>query len=143
MLIGAAATVTLVAACGSPENEPTGSSGPVTSSAKPTTPPAPPTTDSGGVADIAADRQQDLCTRIEGQLSDWRVQGPTLSTPALNITVQEWAFNAGGLALNSRVLTDRTIPDKITTTTCADVRQQAIEALNLPDLATGLAGLPG
>lgn len=143
LLAGVIAAFAAVAACGDPESDQAASSSSPTTTAPPppSTTQAPPTT--GAVADIAPAAQLDLCTRIEGTLSDWRVQGPTLGTPALNLLVQEWAFANGGLELNARIVGDRGIPDAITSATCPDTRRQAIEALNLPDLASGLVGLGG
>ncbi|MBF6175581.1 hypothetical protein IU476_29360 [Nocardia blacklockiae] len=78
-----------------------------------------------------------LCDRIQPQLSDWRVQGPTLGRVALNITVHEWAAANGGI--NMQVLGDKAVVDRITTATCSDTRTQALQALELPDLASGIA----
>ena len=142
LLVGVIAAFATATACADPESDQTASSSSTTTAPpSPSTTQAAPTTNS--VADITPQAQQDLCTRIDGTLSDWRVQGPTLGTPALNLLVQEWAFANGGLELNARIVRDRGIPDAITTATCPDSRRQAIEALNLPDLASGLVGLGG
>lgn len=133
-LAGAAAVVALAAGCTSESNNtPPGGTSPslVPSSGLPTS----TVPSSGNVSEAAA---KDLCTRIEGTLSDWRVQGPTLGRPGLNILVQEWAARNGGL--NIEIIKDRTIVDQVTSATCADVRQQALSALDLPDLASGLVG---
>jgi hypothetical protein len=74
---------------------------------------------------------------IRPELSNWRVQGPTLGRIGLNALVHEWALRNGGI--NGQVLADKPIIDQITAKSCADVRQQAIEALELSDLASGLA----
>jgi hypothetical protein len=51
--------------------------------------------------------------------------------------VHEWALRNGGI--NGAVLADKPIVDRLTTKSCPDVRQQAVEALGIPDLASGLA----
>ncbi|MBY8863146.1 hypothetical protein K7711_42225 [Nocardia sp. CA2R105] len=81
---------------------------------------------------------QKLCDEIKPQLSDWRVQGPSLSGTALNIAVHEWALRNGGLAMSARVLADKPMIDRITTKTCPDVRTEALQALNLPNFASGI-----
>lgn len=80
---------------------------------------------------------QKLCDAISPQLSDWRVQGPTLGRVALNITVHEWAAQNGGI--NLAVLGDKSSVDRITTKTCSGVRDEALQALELPDFASGIA----
>ena len=89
----------------------------------------------GKVTDAAA---KDLCARLDRTLSDWRVQTPTLGKGGLNILVQEWAAVNGGL--NGEIIMDRTIIDKITIDNCADTRDQALKALEIPDFAAGLVG---
>lgn len=42
--------------------------------------------------------------------------------------------------LNDLVVTDRSIVDTVTTQNCPDVRQQALEALDVPELASALTG---
>ncbi|WP_280428530.1 hypothetical protein [Nocardia brasiliensis] len=74
---------------------------------------------------------------IRPELSNWRVQGPTLGRIGLNAMVHEWALRNGGI--NGAVLADKPVIDRITTKSCPDVHKQAIEALELTDLASGLA----
>ncbi|MEU1986177.1 hypothetical protein [Nocardia sp. NPDC019395] len=89
-----------------------------------------------GVTDKAA---QNLCDMMRPELSNWRVQGPTLGRVGLNLMVHEWALTNG--IGNAAVLADKGVVDRATTETCPDVRTQAIEALEIPDLASGLASL--
>ncbi|MFR9753190.1 hypothetical protein ACL02S_19435 [Nocardia sp. 004] len=74
---------------------------------------------------------------IRPELSNWRVQGPTLGKIGLNALVHEWALVNG--AINATVLADKPIIDRLTSESCPDVRRQALDALELPDLASGLA----
>nr|WP_280252585.1 hypothetical protein [Nocardia abscessus] len=78
-----------------------------------------------------------LCDMIRPELSNWRIQGGTLGKIGLNALVHEWALRNGGI--NAAVLGDKAIVDRVTTKSCPDVRQQAVEALGIPDLASGLA----
>ena len=81
---------------------------------------------------------QQLCSSIEAELSNWRVQGPTLGKPGLNLVVQSWAAENG--TINIEVLRNRALIDTVTVAACPEVRQQALELLEIPDLASGLVG---
>ncbi|WP_329406123.1 hypothetical protein OG563_30850 [Nocardia vinacea] len=129
--------VAALTACGSDSSPaPTGSSSSTTGSATATsagkTTSAPTTT-----LEISDASATQLCDMIRPELSNWRVQGPTLGKIGLNALVHEWALRNGGI--NGHVLADKAMIDRITTKSCADVHQQAIEALELPDLASGIA----
>ncbi len=134
------AAIALIAGCGgggtTGSPEPAGSSGPATSTAAHASGSATAGKTQGPV-EVPDQVAKQLCDRIQPQLSDWRVQGPTLGRVALNITVHEWAALNGGL--NMQVLGDKSVVDRITTTSCPDVRSQALQALELSDLAAGIA----
>ena len=87
---------------------------------------------------MTSDQAETLCRDLEAQLSNWRTQGPTLGRGGLNILVQTWAAQYG---LNAAVVQNRAIVDDATEETCGDVRSQAIDLLEIPDLASGLVGL--
>lgn len=128
-----AATALCVTACGSG-----GTSDPAestTSSAAATT---TSTTAASATATVTSDQAETLCRDLEAQLSNWRTQGPTLGRGGLNILVQTWAAQYG---LNAAVVQNRAIVDDATEETCGDVRSQAIDLLEIPDLASGLVGL--
>ncbi|AXK85747.1 hypothetical protein IU436_16765 [Nocardia farcinica] len=133
MLVAAAFAVAALSACGtSGDPNPAGSSGPTTSSA--TTTQAPTTQrPEPQVSEAAA---QKLCDAIRPELSNFRVQGPTLGRVGLNLIVHPW-----GLQNGIDVLNNKTVVDTATSKSCPDVRQQAIEALEVPDLATVVVGL--
>ncbi|MFI7669073.1 hypothetical protein [Nocardia sp. NPDC049526] len=123
-------------ACGSDSSPaPTGSSSSTTGSATATS--AGKTTSAPTTLEISDASATQLCDMIRPELSNWRVQGPTLGRIGLNALVHEWALRNGGI--NGHVLADKAMIDRITTKSCADVHQQAIEALELPDLASGIA----
>ncbi|MFI9534804.1 hypothetical protein ACIG56_16320 [Nocardia fusca] len=86
------------------------------------------------VSDKAA---QNLCDMMRPELSNWRVQGPTLGRIGLNAMVHEWALTNGGI--NAQVLADKAVLDRVTLEACSDVHDEAVRALELPDLASGLA----
>ncbi|OZE39446.1 hypothetical protein CH298_19950 [Rhodococcoides fascians] len=131
-LAGAAALLAVVGAC-STDTTNTGSSS--TTTTAPSTTVA--TTTPAGAAVTDAQKQQ-LCTDLEAQLSNWRVQGPTLGRGGLNILVQTWAAQSG--VINLQVVQNRALVDDITKETCSDVRDEAIRSLDIPDLASGLVG---
>lgn len=91
--------------------------------------------DTDAVSPAAA---RDLCDTLAGELGGWREQGGTGAKVSYNATVQSWAARNGGL--NDIVVRDRAVVDTLTTQTCPDVRQQALDALELSDLASGLVG---
>ncbi|TQC48268.1 hypothetical protein EEB14_16170 [Rhodococcus sp. WS4] len=121
----------------------TGCAGQGTSPAPGTTaPPAPATTAvpgpalvPGGVTEAQAAQ---LCTDLEGQLQSWRTYTPTIGKTGLNGLVGTWIAKNNLNALD--FLQDRGRIDVITTAACPDIRQQAITALEIPDLASGLIG---
>ncbi|GAB4587718.1 hypothetical protein [Nocardia sp. IFM 10818] len=142
LLVATAAAVALTAGCGggttTGSGQPSGSSAPSTSKAPTTTggTSGAPSTEGGkvSVSDAAAVQ---LCDLIRPQLSDWRVQGPTLGSIALNTTVHEWALRNGGI--NVQVLGDKDVVDRLMIANCPDVRDQALSALNLQSMASGIA----
>ncbi|MEU4343220.1 hypothetical protein AB0H00_18410 [Nocardia sp. NPDC023852] len=73
---------------------------------------------------------------LRPELTNWRIQGGTLGKIGLNALVHEWALRNG--AINAAVLADKAIVDRAAIKSCPDVRQQAIDALGIPDLASGL-----
>jgi hypothetical protein len=137
VVAGVFATAALTA-CGSSSNPaPTGSSSSTTGSATATAAPGKTTGAAPTTLEISDASATQLCDMIRPELSNWRVQGPTLGRIGFNALVHEWALRNGGI--NGHVLADKAMIDRITTKSCADVRQQAIEALELTDLASGLA----
>ncbi|MFI7001953.1 hypothetical protein [Nocardia sp. NPDC050175] len=139
LLAGVFAAAALTACGGESNPAPTGSSGSTTGSATATTKPSGTAgTNKPGTPPVISDAAStQLCDMIKPELSNWRVQGPTLGKIGLNALVHEWALRNGGI--NGAVLADKPIVDRLTTKSCPDVHQQAIEALELPDLASGLA----
>lgn len=131
-LIGAAATIALVGAC-STDSANTGSSEELT-----TTAPAVTTTAAPAQPTLDDAQKERLCTDLEAQLSNWRVQGPTIGRGGLNILVQTWAAQSG--VINLQVVQNRALVDEVASETCPQVRDDAIAALDIPDLASGLVG---
>ncbi|WP_231951799.1 hypothetical protein [Nocardia terpenica] len=134
-------TVALIAGCGGGTGgapTPAGSSGPTSSGAAHHSGSAAPSSGAPQTpVQVTDEVSKQLCDAIAPQLSDWRVQGPTLGRTALNITVHEWALRNGGF--NLQVLGDKAVIDRITVKSCPDVRTQALQALELQDLASGIA----
>ncbi|MFF2087419.1 hypothetical protein ACFVVM_26905 [Nocardia sp. NPDC058176] len=138
VLLAGVLAVASLTACGGGEAVSTGSSGSTTSAASATSGAAKTSGPAGAgevaITDAAA---AELCGMIEPELSNFRVQGPTLGRFSLNAMVHEWALRNGGI--NGQVLADKAIIDRVTTAACADVRTEALTSLELPDLASGLA----
>lgn len=127
----------LLTACGgvqtgSEDTSPAASASSATATSKTTSSAAPATPLK--VSDKAA---QNLCDMMRPELSNWRVQGPTLGRIGLNAMVHEWALTNGGI--NTQVLADKAVVDRVTVQACSDVHDEAVRALELPDLASGLA----
>ena len=132
----AAAMIGVLGACApAPESGPAGSSADLSSSAEATTSATRSPQSGANVTDAQA---EDLCTRLEAQLSPWRTYTPSVGRGGLNILVGEWA-GANGLDLLA-VVGDRAQIDTITSEQCPEVREEAITALEIPDFASGLVG---
>lgn len=134
LLVAATGVFALTAACGTATNTGSAPSSTTPSSTSVITLP----TGSGAPLSISDATATRLCDLIKPQLSDWRVQGPTLGKIALNATVHQWALENG--AINLQVLADKDVVDRVTTKSCADVHDQAVKALEIPNLAAGLVG---
>jgi len=89
----------------------------------------------GGVTEPQA---ADLCTRMESQLQSWRTYTPGIGKGGLNLLVGEWAA-ANGVDVVA-LAGDRGRIDTITAAQCPDVRDGALSALDIPDLASALVG---
>ncbi|MFC8046190.1 hypothetical protein [Nocardia sp. NPDC057353] len=87
---------------------------------------------------ITASAERDLCDTLAGEIAGWQEQGGTAAKVSFNTTVQGWAARNGGL--NDIVVRDNAVVDTITAKTCPEVRQQALAALGISDLASGLVG---
>ncbi|MFC6013413.1 hypothetical protein [Nocardia lasii] len=133
MLLIAAATT--MAACAGTEPAPSGSAASPSSVPSTTSAPAIPTPSQ--TLTISPSSATQLCDMIRPELSNFRVQGPTLGKIALNAIVHDWGLRNGGI--NGHVLADKAMIDRITTESCPEVRSEALTALELPTLAAGLA----
>ncbi|MBC7302740.1 MAG: hypothetical protein H5T78_17570 [Nocardia sp.] len=80
-----------------------------------------------------------LCEMMAPELDNWRAQGSTVARVSFNATVQNWAVRSGGI--NVAVVRHREVIDTVTQQHCPDVREQAVQALEVPDLASALAGV--
>ena len=121
----------------------TGCAGPGPAPAPGTTaPPAPATTAVPGTAlvpgGVTEAQAAQLCTDLEGQLQSWRTYTPTIGKTGLNGLVGTWIAKNNLNALD--FLQDRGRIDVITTAACPGIRQEAVTALVIPDLASGLIG---
>ncbi|MEU4317220.1 hypothetical protein AB0F85_02375 [Nocardia fluminea] len=97
----------------------------------------PPSTE--GAPTISDEAAVHLCEMMAPDLDNWRAQGVNVARVSFNATVQNWAVRSGGI--NVAVARNREVIDTVTQQHCADVRQQAIQALDVPDLASALAGV--
>ncbi|EME21637.1 hypothetical protein [Rhodococcus triatomae] len=91
--------------------------------------------DSGGVTTTQAEQ---LCSEMESQLQNWRTYTPTIGKGGLNTVVGSWAAQNGINMID--LIAHKARIDVITTAQCPDVRDGALYALEIPDLATGLIG---
>jgi hypothetical protein len=134
----AVTALALTAACESQTTDSPASTSPrSTSSVVPRT--GTPSESNPGTPGVSEQAARQLCASIQAELSNWRIQGPTLGKPGLNIVVQTWAAQNG--TINIEVLRNRALVDTVTIATCPEVRQEAIELLEIPDLAAGLIGI--
>ncbi|MFD3745617.1 hypothetical protein [Nocardia sp. NPDC058633] len=97
----------------------------------------PPST--AGAPEISDDAARHLCEMMAPDLDNWRAQGANVARVSFNATVQNWAVRSGGI--NVAVARNREVIDTVTAQHCPDVRGQAVQALDVPDLASALAGV--
>ncbi|WP_230329854.1 hypothetical protein [Nocardia aurantiaca] len=105
------------------------------------TAPGVPGTDapqSSGAPTITADAAKQLCDMIRPEVDKWRTDGPAEARLKFNATVQDWALRNNGV--NIAVMRNRSVIDRTTIATCPDVHDAAVQAIQFPDLASGLAG---
>ncbi|WP_072688448.1 hypothetical protein [Rhodococcus marinonascens] len=135
LVVLAAGTIALAAVV-------TGCAGQGTPPAPDSIPPSPTAVAGPGVAlvpgAVTEAQATQLCTDIEGQLQSWRTYTPTIGKTGLNGLVGTWIAKNNLNALD--FLGDRGRIDVITTAACPDIRQGAVTALEIPDLASGLIG---
>ncbi|WP_433666337.1 hypothetical protein ACQP06_21780 [Nocardia sp. CA-136227] len=93
---------------------------------------------SSGSPTISANAAKQLCDMMRPEVDKWRAEGPTEARLKFNITVQDWALRNNGV--NIAVMRNRSVIDQTTTAACPDVRDAAVQAIRMPDLASGLAG---
>ena len=101
-------------------------------------PAARPSAPESGAGGFTEAQTADLCARLEGQLSNWRTYTPSVGRGGLNILVGEWgAANGVDLVV---LAGDRARIDAATSAQCPEIREEAVQALDIPDLASGLVG---
>ncbi|MDI9919139.1 hypothetical protein [Rhodococcus sp. IEGM 1379] len=81
---------------------------------------------------------QQLCSDMEAELQNWRTVTPTLGKGGLNILVGSWATANGINLLDLAQHRDRI--DTAMAASCPQVRDGALYALEIPDLASGMVG---
>ncbi|WP_410873139.1 hypothetical protein [Nocardia sp. A7] len=89
--------------------------------------------------EISDEAAKHLCEMMAPDLDTWRAQGATVARVSFNGTVQNWAVRSGGI--NVAVARNREVIDTVTKQHCPDVREQAIQAFDVPDLASALVGV--
>ncbi|WP_433605210.1 hypothetical protein [Prescottella agglutinans] len=137
-LAATAALAALAAGCSSTGESPTPGNTANTSDATASAAPSTPGSSGGQVAGVTEAQAAQLCSDIEGQLQNWRTYTPTIGKGGLNTVVVSWA-TANGMDL-LKLAGDRGQIDTITSAQCPQVRQGALEALEIQNLASGLIG---
>jgi len=94
---------------------------------------------SSKAAEITTAEAQQLCDMLRPELDNWKTQGTVAGRVTFNATVHNWAIRTGEA---DDIHEDRTLLDTVTTKQCPDIRNQTLEALNIPDLSAALLGLP-
>jgi hypothetical protein len=133
---GAAAVLAVTAGCASdtaPAPAPSGSD-----HALPGSTGAPAAAGTADVEGVTAAQAAKLCSDMQAQLQNWRTYTPTIGKGGLNTVVGTWAAQNGINMID--LIAHKSRVDAITQANCADVRQGALYALELPDLAAGLIG---
>lgn len=91
-----------------------------------------------GSPTISANAAKQLCDMMRPEVDEWRADSATEARVKFNITVQDWALRNNGV--NIAVMRNRPVIDQVTTAACPDVRDAVVQAIRLPDLASGLVG---
>jgi hypothetical protein len=133
-----AALAALAAGCSSTGESPTPGNSAHTADATSSAAPSTPGSAGGQVAGVTTAQAAQLCSDMEAQLQNWRTYTPTLGKGGLNTVVISWA-TANGMDL-VKLAGDRGQIDTITSAQCPQVRQGALEALEIQNLASGLIG---
>ncbi|WP_067859274.1 hypothetical protein [Nocardia shimofusensis] len=136
LMLGAAAfaVAATLSACGS-SGDPDHAAHTESSSSTTAAPTTKPTTSVKAEPTVTDAAAQSLCDAIRPELSNFRVQGPTLGRIGMNLIVHPWGMQNG-----IDVLNNKSVVDTVTIKSCPDVRQEAIDALEVPDLATVVVG---
>ncbi|APE34654.1 hypothetical protein BOX37_12585 [Nocardia mangyaensis] len=79
-----------------------------------------------------------LCDMLRADVGNWDQQNTTLAKATFNGVVHNWALRNG--AVNVSVARHRQVVDAAAAQHCPDVRDQVTHVLDIPDLASGLAG---
>lgn len=132
-----AALVVGAVATGCSDNDDNGSAASPTTTLLPTGTTGPEAEDDT----VTPEAARQLCDMIGTEIDNWQNQGSIVARVGFNGTVQNWAARNNGL--NDEVLTDKSIVDTVTTQTCPDIRERALGALDVPDLASALVGFGG
>lgn len=104
-------------------------------STEPVDPTRPTPTQVPEIGTAAAD---ELCDMMRAEIGNWQQQGPAIARVSYNGTVHSWALRNG--AINTAITLNRGAIDTVTIERCPDVRDQVLAALDISDLASGLAG---
>ncbi|ONM48438.1 hypothetical protein [Nocardia donostiensis] len=99
---------------------------------------APPTPLHPPAPTMSPAAAEQLCEMILVDLSTWQEHGPTVGRIAFEGYVHAWAAEYEGV--DAAIVRDPSFVDTVTIQNCPDVRNRAINALDLDDLASGLIG---
>lgn len=87
---------------------------------------------------VTPEAAKQLCDKISPKIDEWRDESPAARRTDFNLIVHDWAARNGGL--NTQVIADRAVVDRITTQNCPDTRRQALDTLQISALADALVG---
>ncbi|MDO3647718.1 hypothetical protein [Nocardia mangyaensis] len=106
-----------------------------------TTEPQGPGKDPGPTEEpmIGAAAAIQLCDMLRADVGNWDQQNTTVAKATFNGVVHNWALRNG--AVNISVARHRQVVDAAAAQHCPDVRDQVTNVLDIPDLASGLAGI--
>lgn len=131
--VGAVALVAMLSGCAGGTTNPPASPSPASSTTT-----AAASTSAASDATYSDAQVQQLCSDMQGQLQNWRTVTPTIGKGGLNTIVVTWATQNGINLLE--LAQNRASIDAATSAACPDVRDGALSALEIPDLASGLVG---
>ncbi|NEW37595.1 hypothetical protein GV794_05505 [Nocardia cyriacigeorgica] len=98
----------------------------------------PPDPDPPAPEQVSPVAAEQLCEMILVDIGSWQEHGPTVGRISFEGYVRAWTAEYENF--DAVIIRDHSFVDTMTIQYCPEVRERALDALELPDLASGLVG---